>query len=134
MRGDGAGRGKEAVRVTEKMYRDAIAKATKALGVYRLEFSRTRCRLAQIYVRIEQLQKGLESGEFEVTRTTMTKSGMTEQVDPHITELDRLNDQALAYEKALGLTADALKKISDAPGKSDGDDPLAKAFRMVGAG
>ncbi len=121
--------------MTEKMYRDAIRKATEALGVYKLEFSRTRCRLAQIYVRIETLQKGLENGEFGFTRITETKSGEMEQIDPHITELDRLNDQALSYEKALGLTADSLKKINEAVfgGKADEDDPLAKAFRLVGS-
>ena len=122
--------------MTEKMYLDAIGKATKSLGVFRVEFSRTRCRLARVYWRIECLQKAQDRGEFGETRITETKSGEMEQVDPHIQELDRLYELALKYETALGLTADSMKKLNEAVfgGKADQDDPLVKAFRMVGAG
>lgn len=121
--------------MTEKMYREAIRKATQSLGLYRAEFSRTRCRLAQIYVRIEALQKALEEGEFSTTRITATKAGELEQIDPHITELDRLNDQALAYEKALGLTADGARKLNEAifSKKDEGSgDSLTRALRLIG--
>lgn len=120
--------------MTEKMYLDAIGKATKSLGVFRVEFSRTRCRLARVYWRIEQLQKAQDRGEFGETRITETKSGEMEQVDPHIQELDRLYELALKYENALGLTAESLKKLNETllDGKADADDPLTRAFRLVG--
>ena len=117
----------------EKAYRGAIEKHTKSLGVYRLEFTRTRCRLAQIYVRIEQLNKAFTSGEYETTCITQTKNGEIEIIDPHIQELDRLNDQALTYEKALGLTADSARKLREdifAPPKDA--DPLSKALQDAG--
>ena len=117
----------------EKAYRGAIEKHTKSLGVYRLEFTRTRCRLAQIYVRIEQLNKAFASGKFETTCITQTKNGEIEIIDPHIQELDRLNDQALTYEKALGLTADSARKLREdifAPPKDA--DPLSKALQDAG--
>lgn len=117
----------------EKAYRGAIEKHTKSLGVYRLEFTRTRCRLAQIYVRIEQLNKAFASGEFETTCITQTKNGEIEIIDPHIQELDRLNDQALTYEKALGITADSARKLREdifAPPKDA--DPLSKALQDAG--
>lgn len=122
--------------MTEKNYLDAIGKATKSLGVFRIEFSRTRCRLARVYWRIENLQKAQDRGEFGETKITETKSGEIEQVDPHIQELDRLYELALKYENALGLTAEALKKLNDGKltAKAEADDPLAKAFRLVGAG
>ena len=117
----------------EKTYRGAIEKHTKGLGVYRLEFTRARCRLAQIYVRIEQLNRAFQAGEFETTCITQGKNGPVEIVDPHIQELDRLNDQALAYEKALGLTADSARKLREdifaAPKEKD---PLTKALESAG--
>lgn len=99
--------------MTEKAYRDAIEKATKSLGVYRVEFTRARVRLAKIYCRIEQLQKALEAGDFGTVAIEETKHGETLKIDPRIVELDRLNDQALSYEKALGLTADGAKKLNE---------------------
>lgn len=117
----------------EKAYRGAIEKHTKSLGVYRLEFTRTRCRLAQIYVRIEQLNRQLAAGEFDTTCVTQGKNGPIEIVDPHIQELDRLNDQALVYEKALGLTADSARKLREdifaPPQKAD---PFAQALQDAG--
>lgn len=117
----------------EKAYRGAIEKHTKSLGVYRLEFTRTRCRLAQIYVRIEQLNRAYQAGEFETTIVMEGKNGPIEMVDPHVQELDRLNDQALTYEKALGLTADSARKLRDdifAPPKEK--DALTLALEKSG--
>ena len=117
----------------EKTYRGHIEKHTKSLGVYRKEFTRTRCRLAQIYVRIEQLNRAFQNEEFYTTCVTQGKNGPIEIVDPHVQELDRLNDQALTYEKALGLTADSARKLREdifAPPKEA--DPLTKALQGAG--
>ena len=117
-----------------KEYQNKIREAEMGLGVYRVEFTRTRVRLADIYVRIEQLQKAFENGEFQFTTIVQTKNGEMEVTDPHIVELDRLNDQALAYEKALGLTAESVRKINPeifAPEEKEPTSPLAFALRKL---
>ena len=116
-------------------YQKRIRKATQSLGVYREEFVRTRSRLADIYVRIELLQKAFEHGEFGFTTFVQTKNGEQEVTDPHIIELDALNTQALAYEKSLGLTAESAKKILPdlfAPAQDESGSPLAFALRKLG--
>lgn len=117
------------------LYQDKIRKAEKSLGVYRQEFAQTRVRLADIYVRIELLQKAFEAGEFSFTTFVQTKNGEQEITDPHILELDALNNQALAYEKALGLTADSIRKINPDFFTAKDDEaasPLAYALRKLG--
>ena len=119
--------------MTREQYMVEIRRACQSLGVYRVEFSRTRCRLAEIYVRIEELNRGLKNGEFFTTCISHSRNGDVEVVDPHIQELDRLNDQALTYEKALGLTADSVRKINEeafAPKKES--DPIAAALKNAG--
>lgn len=119
--------------MNEKAYRGAIEKHTRGLGIYRKEFTRTRCRLAQIYCRIEQLNRAFEAGEFSTTTITYTKNGEVEVVDPHVQELDRLNDQALSYEKALGLTADSARKLrEDIFAPPAPEDPLTRAMSDAG--
>ena len=122
--------------MTADEYQKRIRKATQGLGVYRQEFSRTRARLADIYVRIEQLQKSFDAGDFTFTTDVETKNGTQEIIDPHIMELDNLNSQALAYEKALGLTAESVRKIIPdifSP-KESSNDPLSIALERWGAG
>ena len=117
-----------------QMYQTKIREAEHGLGIYRVEFAQTRVRLADIYVRIELLQKTFENGEFQFTTIVQTKNGEMEVVDPHIVELDRLNDQALAYEKALGLTAESVRKMNPeifAPEEKGPSSPLAFALRKL---
>lgn len=121
--------------MTAAMYQDKIRKAEKGLGVYREEFTQTRVRLADIYVRIEMLQKAFENGEFGFTTFVQTKNGEQEVTDPHMLELDALNAQALAYEKALGLTAESVRKIMPdifTPQQDESASPLAFALRKLG--
>lgn len=108
--------------VTEKAYRDKIVEQTKALGVYRAEFTRTRSRLARIYVRIEELDGMLRDGDIDLV---LADRNGKRTVSPEVAELDRLNDQALAYEKALGMTADSVRKINDQVFAPKEVDPFA---------
>lgn len=120
--------------MTAEKYQEKIRDAERGLGVYRQEFVNTRVRLADIYVRIEILQKAFENGEFQFTTIVQTKNGEMEVTDPHIVELDRLNDQALAYEKALGLTAESVRKINPdifAPEEKMPSSPLAFALKKL---
>lgn len=94
----------------EAIYLKRIRDAEQSLGVYRAEFVRTRARLARIYVRIEELDRQLQDGEVE---TVITDDKGKQLISPAVAELDRLNDQALSYERALGLTADSVRKINE---------------------
>ena len=114
--------------MTEKAYLDKIGAATKALGVYRVEFTRTRARLARIYVRIEELDKQLQAGEIE---TAITDPKGKRVVSPEVAELDRLNDQALKYEQALGMTADSVRKINDNIFSPENTDPFAQRLAAL---
>ena len=114
--------------MTEKVYQNKIEAATRSLGVYRLEFTRTRQRLARIYVRIEELDRALAAGDLEtVTTDEKGKSDIT----PEVKELDRLNDQALAYERALGLTADSVRKINENIFTPQTTDAFASQLAMI---
>lgn len=119
-------------------YQKEIRKAEQSLGVYRKEFCQTRVRLADIYVRIEMLQKAFEAGEFGFVTVIETKSGATQEIiDPRMAELDALNAQALTYEKALGLTAESARKILPDLFAQDKkpEDPFASLFQAKrGAG
>lgn len=125
--------------MTEKNYRDAIREACVGLGVHRVEFSRTRVRLAKIYMRIELLEKELANEGYAVSRSdeeaAEKKTKSSDGIDPRVTELDRLYDKALAHERALGLTADSVRKINEAAfAPKTQEDALSKALRVIGGG
>lgn len=115
-------------------YLHEIRKACIGLGVYRVEFSRARVRLANLYVRIAKLQALIDAGELTDESAFDTKMGPVS--DPRLQRLDTLYEKALALEKALGLTADAVRKINpeifakdEAPA-----DPFAVMFGKRNAG
>lgn len=116
--------------MTYAQYLHKIREATESLGVYRAEFIRARSRLASVYVRIENLQRAMDSGEISDLDTVPTKAG--EMTDPRVQQLDRLLDLALAYEKSLGLTADAVRKLNPeifAPKDDKPQDPFMRMFK-----
>ena len=114
--------------MTELMYLNKITRAERTLGVYRAEFTRTRARLARIYVRIEELDRQLQDGEVE---TVITDDKGKQLISPAVAELDRLNDQALQYERALGLTADSVRKINENVFAPAEVDPLAATLAAL---
>ena len=133
--------------MTEKMYRDEIGKACKRLGVYRVEFSRTRCRLAQIYVDIEKYNGITEAMTQKIGEAIDAIRDHADDPDKALAQLaaamdamklsdrlDRLRRTALEHERALGMTADSARKINDAVfSKKTDDDPLALALKELGA-
>lgn len=120
--------------MTKDQYLHKIRQACESLGVYRVEFSRARVRLAAVYVRIEQLQALFDSGELSDESATDTKMGPVS--DPRLQRLDILYEKALALEKSLGLTADSARKIlPDIFTKDDSPaDPFAAVFAKRSAG
>ncbi len=107
--------------VTIKEYRNKIGEACKSLGVYRIEFTRTRDRLARTYVRIEELTRAIDD------RLPV----LAETESPLLKELNRQYDHALALERALGLTADSAKKINENVFTPETVDPFARTLAMM---
>lgn len=121
--------------MTYEQYMYKIRDATQKLGVYREEFLRARSRLAAVYVRIETMQRAMDAGEFSDMDTVPTKAG--EMTDPRVQQLDSLLNLALNYEKALGLTADSVRKINPeifAPKDDKPADPFVRMFKGGAAG
>ena len=121
-------------KLTENGYAQDIKRKCEALDVWRPEFERSQRRLAKIYVRIDEVEDAFErSGGKAVIK--MTKGGAEKPArNPYIVELDLLYDQALTYERELGLTAAALKKINESALKTRAGSPmdeLAKVLSMA---
>ena len=120
---------------TEKQYLTEIKRKCNALGVWRDEFDSTRQRLAKIYVRIDQAETLFEKNGSEMMCEKQGSMGQVNTVrNPILAEIDLLYDQALTYEKELGLTAAALKKINESALHSKEDSPLsdmAKVLKIV---
>ena len=108
--------------MTERQYRDEIRKASHSLGVYRQEFSRTRVRLAKLYVLMEKLWADLDAADDPDERGDLEE------------RFARLSDKALSCERALGLTADSLRKIREDAFAQTHEDPLAAALRVMHSG
>ena len=119
----------------ERGYLIDIKRKCVALGVWRDEFERVQKRLAKIYVRIDDVEdKYDKSGSQPVIKHSNNKGSENLMRNPFLVELDNLYDQALAYEKELGLTASALKKINESALHARENSPLASVFKVLGAG
>lgn len=100
--------------MTEQGYYREIKRKCDSLGVWREEFARTAKRLSRIYTRIDTVESEYSDSGGEAVVEYTNKAGATNMVrNPYLTQLDILYDQALTYEKELGLTAAALKRINE---------------------
>ena len=119
--------------VTERQYAMDIKRKAKALGVWRDEFERTQRRLARLYARIDRLEEEFAEEGAQLVIEYTNKGGATNRVkNPYVTEIDFLYEQAIIYERELGLTAAALKKINEAalhPAKDE--SPMAGLLELV---
>ena len=100
--------------MTEQGFSREIKKRCETLGTWRDEFARPLKRLAKIYCRIDAVEEEFErSGGHAIVKHT-NKAGATNAVrNPFLVEIDLLYDQALTYERELGLTPAALRKINE---------------------
>lgn len=100
--------------MTVRQYEMDIKRKAKALGTWRDEFERTQRRLAKLYHRLDTLEAEFEAEGAQLVIEYTNKSGATNQVkNPYVAEIDFLYGQAIIYERELGLTAAALKKIDE---------------------
>ena len=118
--------------MTERGYRSDIKQKCIALGVWREEFEKSQKRLAKIYCRIDKVEElFIKSGESFIIKVTNNKGATNTARNPFIAELDILYDQALTYEKELGLTPAALKKINESAIKDKKDSPMAELAKVL---
>jgi len=119
--------------MTERGYQLDIKRKCEALGVWRTEFERTQKRLAKIYTRIDRVEAlFIESGEKFLIAHKNNKGETNPVRNPYIAEIDLLYEQALTYEKELGLTAAALKKINEDALHAKAASPLATLEKLMG--
>ena len=97
--------------MTEPEYAEQITSRCESLGTWREEFASTRSRLAKIYTN--------KAGAKNAAR------------NPFLVELDTLYDQALTYERELGLTPAALRKINEDALKPRKRSGLEQALRLL---
>ena len=121
--------------MTEQGYAREIKRRCQALGVWRDEFEKTQKRLAKIYVRIDDVEAAYEADGRQAIVEHTNKAGATNLMrNPYLQEIDMLYDQALTYERELGLTAAALKKINeDALKTRKARDGLEAALKLLEA-
>ena len=118
--------------MTERQYLYDIKRKCRALDVWREEFERTVKRLAKIYTRIDAVEKLFEeSGGAFVVKHTNNKGNSNAARNPYIAELDILYEQALTYERELGLTVAALKKINETALKTRESSPMAGVLKLL---
>lgn len=119
--------------MTERQYMMDIKRKCAALGVWRDEFERTQRRLAKLYARIDKLEGEFQERGAQLVVEYTNKGGATNYVkNPYVTEIDFLYEQAIVYERELGLTAAALKKINESALHAKEESPMAGLLRLVG--
>ena len=121
--------------MTERQYAMDIKRKARALGVWRDEFERTQKRLARLYARIDKLESEFEAEGAELVIEYTNKICVTNRVkNPYVAEIDFLYEQAIIYERELGLTAAALKKINESALHAKEESPIVGMLRLVNAG
>lgn len=117
---------------TEKGFRTKIRKRCTAVGTYKPEFEATIDRLAEYYVRQDQLRAMYtESGGAPVVRL---KGSPVAVKNPILEELDKIARPILDLERELGLTPAALRKMNEAAMAEKTVDPLAAALSAMRGG
>ena len=120
--------------MTEKGYRQRIIAACKSVGTYRKEFDWLVDMLAEMYVRKQEVKKQFEESGQGIVIEQVNKSGNKYTTkNPYLMEIDNCNKIILDYERELGLTPAAIKKINESAIKSaEGEqDPLANALNRL---
>ena len=118
---------------TERQYLADIKKRCEMLGTWRDEFDATRRRLAKIYARLDAVEdQYIREGEEVLVEKEGSQGQVNRVVNPLLTEIEKLSDQALTHEKELGLTAAALKKINEDALHAKAASPLAGLEKLLG--
>lgn len=119
-------------KLTENGYAADIRRKCEALGTWRPEFERAQRRLAKIYVRLDDVEGAYAASGSVPLVTHVNKAGAENLMrNPLLAEIDILYDQALTYERELGLTSAALKKINESAMRSGKASPLDELTNIL---
>ena len=121
--------------LTHDEWKEKIIGYCKELGTYKPQFDITYDILADTLVQLEATKESfINSGEEVIIQHTNNSGATNSQQHPTLRMLNDLKRDALTYLRDCGLTASALKKISD----EDFDrtvkkkSPLAEALAKLG--
>lgn len=119
---------------TEGQYKRAIVRKTKTVGTYRAEVVETINRLAKLYVQADKLTEQFEESGGMVVVEHTNKAGATNLVkNPIFAARMDVYNQLLEYERELGLTPAAMKKMA-IKGQEKENDPFSAAIARMEAG
>lgn len=118
--------------ISERAFYQSVHQKCRRLGIWHPEFEVPARRLAKIYVRIADVESRIEADSFEPVVEHTNKSGATNMVkNPLLSQIDALYDQALVYERELGLTPAALKRITDSAAAEKPKDRFSEILKSV---
>lgn len=108
-------------------YKKALIKATQQLGTYDESFNQSLDILAEILTEREHVYKEyVKGGRNALVKIVSDRGAENMRPNPLLKQWNELNNSALSYLSAVGLTPSGLKKINN--GLSDALDvsPLDK--------
>lgn len=124
----------EEKRKTEKQYQRAIVDKCKKVGTYKIESLETIKRLAKLYVQADKLTDQFEQSGGNAVIMYTNKAGATNYIkNPLFTARTDVYNQLLEYERELGLTPAAMKKLAILKQKTK-ESPLIAALKELSTG
>lgn len=121
------------IRKAESCTKTIVARM-KRLGLHKTEFAATIDRLAALYVQLDEIAAEYDAGGRQLIVEHVNKSGaVNEQINPLMDAMLRVQTQALAHERELGLTPAALRKMREGE-TARPESPLVKAMSELRKG
>ena len=112
-----------------------IVERMKALGTYKVQYVAAIDRTAELYLELARLAKEYEKAGFVTIVEYTNKAGATNLVkSPIRCAIEDVYHLLLAYEKELGLTPAAMKKLGASVEEKEQESPLELALKKLGGG
>lgn len=119
--------------MTEKKWKQVITDNCKAVGTYKEAFDPTIATLASILAQRDKTNTEYKkSGEQSVVEHTNKNGSTNPTKNPRLVMVNVLNQSALAYLNALGLTPIGLKKLNETAMLPPKKNALAEAVKKLG--
>lgn len=112
-----------------------IVERMKALGTYKVQYVAAIDRTAELYLELARLAKEYEKAGFATIVEYTNKAGATNLVkSPIRCAIEDVYHLLLAYERELGLTPAAMKKLGTGVEEKEQESPLELALKKLGGG
>lgn len=113
----------------EKRKRQIVERMQK-LGIYKVQYVAAINRLADLYLRLDELAAQYkESGEGPIVLHTNKAGATNAAANPYLQMMLQIQTQALAHERELGLTPQAMRKIGSQA--EEEEDFITKAMKAL---